>query len=242
MKLVHPKTAEGKFIDNFKPGEPWRGFQEGNAWQYTFYVPHDPEALIKKIGQDKFNARLDSIFTLSQKNAFGGGTTLDAFSGLAGLYNQGNQPNLHISWLFNYSGKPSLTQKWVRAICNEFYGTTGIHGYGYGQDEDQGQLGAWYVVASMGLFDVKGLTDIKPTLGIASPVFDKITIQLRAPYAMGKEFIIETQNNGGGNIYVQSMSLDGRKIKKTFIALDDIKKGGKLTLQMGNQPRNDYSR
>ncbi|MBT1710092.1 GH92 family glycosyl hydrolase [Fulvivirgaceae bacterium PWU5] len=242
LKLVHPKTAEGKFIDNFKPGEPWRGFQEGNAWQYTFYVPHDPEGLIKKIGQDKFNARLDSIFTLSQKNAFGGGTTLDAFSGLAGLYNQGNQPNLHISWLFNYSGKPSLTQKWVRAICNEFYGTTGIHGYGYGQDEDQGQLGAWYVIASIGLFDVKGLTDLKPTLGIASPVFDKITIQLRAPYATGKEFVIETQNNGSGNIYVQSMSLDGRKVKKTFIALDDIKKGGKLTLQMGNQPRNDYNR
>jgi predicted alpha-1,2-mannosidase len=242
LKLVHPKTADGKFIDNFKPGEPWRGFQEGNAWQYTFYVPHDPEALIKKIGRDKFNARLDSIFTLSQKNAFGGGTTLDAFSGLAGLYNQGNQPNLHISWLFNYSGKPSLTQKWVRAICNEFYGTTGIHGYGYGQDEDQGQLGAWYVVASMGLFDVKGLTDIKPTLGIASPIFDKITIQLRAPYATGKEFVIETMNNTGGNIYVQSINLDGRKVKKTFIALDDIKKGGKLTLQMGSQPRNDYSR
>jgi predicted alpha-1,2-mannosidase len=242
LKLVHPKTAEGKFIDNFKPSEPWRGFQEGNAWQYTFYVPHDPEGLIKKIGRDKFNARLDSIFTLSQKNAFGGGTTLDAFSGLAGLYNHGNQPNLHISWLFNYSGKPSLTQKWVRAICNEFYGTTGIHGYGYGQDEDQGQLGAWYVIASMGLFDVKGLTDLKPTLGIASPIFDKITIQLRAPYATGKEFVIETQNNGSGNIYVQSMNLDGRKIKKTFIALDDIKKGGKLTLQMGNQPRNDYNR
>ncbi|MCD9018592.1 GH92 family glycosyl hydrolase [Parachryseolinea silvisoli] len=242
LKLVHPKTAEGKFIDNFKPGEPWRGFQEGNAWQYTFYVPHDPEALIKKIGQEKFNARLDSIFTLSQKNAFGGGTTLDAFSGLAGLYNHGNQPNLHISWLFNYSGKPSLTQKWVRAICHEFYGTTGIHGYGYGQDEDQGQLGAWYVVASMGLFDVKGLTDLKPTLGIASPVFDKITIQLRAPYATGKEFVIETQNNGGGNIYVQSMSFDGRKVKKPFIALDDIRKGGTLTLQMGNQPRNDYNR
>ncbi|MBT1685880.1 GH92 family glycosyl hydrolase [Dawidia soli] len=242
LKLVRPKTADGKFIDNFKPSEPWRGFQEGNAWQYTFYVPHDPEGLVRKLGQDKFNARLDSIFTLSQKNAFGGGTTLDAFSGLAGLYNHGNQPNLHTSWLFNYSGKPALTQKWVRAICQEFYGTTGIHGYGYGQDEDQGQLGAWYVIASMGLFDVKGLTDLKPTLGIGSPVFDRITVQLRAPYATGKEFVIETQNNGGENIYVQSISLNGKKVKKAFIALDDIKKGGKLSLQMGSQPKNDYSR
>ena len=62
------------------------------------------------------------------------------------------QPNLHISWLFNFSGKPYLSQKWVRAILDEFYGLEGIHGYGYGQDEDQGQLGAWYVMSALGLF------------------------------------------------------------------------------------------
>jgi predicted alpha-1,2-mannosidase len=242
LKLVRPKLANGQFIDNFKPGEPWRGFQEGNAWQYTFYVPHDPDALVKKIGRENFNIRLDSIFTTSRKNAFGGGTTLDAFSGLAGLYNHGNQPNLHTSWLFNFSGKPSLTQKWVRAICNEFYGTTGIHGYGYGQDEDQGQLGAWYVIASIGLFDVKGLTDLKPSFGIGSPVFDKITIQLRAPYATGKEFVIETQNNNGQNIYVQSINLNGKKVKKSFVDHEDVKKGGKLVLQMGDRPKDDYSK
>jgi predicted alpha-1,2-mannosidase len=241
LKLVRPKLANGQFIDDFKPSQPWRGFQEGNAWQYTFYVPHDPEALVKKIGRDNFNVRLDSIFSTSQKNAFGGGKTLDAFSGLAGLYNHGNQPNLHTAWLFNFSGKPSLTQKWVRAICNEFYGTTGIHGYGYGQDEDQGQLGAWYVIASMGLFDVKGLTDLKPAMGIGSPLFDKVTIQLRAPYATGKEFVIDTQNNSGQNIYVQTISLDGKKVSKPFVNLADIQKGGKLVLQMGDRPKDDYS-
>jgi predicted alpha-1,2-mannosidase len=242
LKLVHPKLANGHFIDDFKPGEPWRGFQEGNAWQYTFYVPHDPETLVKKIGREHFNIRLDSIFDSSQKNAFGGGTTLDAFSGLAGLYNHGNQPNLHTAWLFNFSGKPSLTQKWVRAICNEFYGTTGIHGYGYGQDEDQGQLGAWYVIASMGLFDVKGLTDLQPSFGIASPLFDKITIQLRAPYARGREFIIETLNNNSQNGYVQSLELNGKKLGKPFLDLKDIRSGGKLVLQMGKNPKDSYSK
>ncbi len=242
LKLVRPKLANGEFIDNFKPGEPWRGFQEGNAWQYTFYVPHDPEALVKKVGREDFNVRLDSIFTTSQKNAFGGGTTLDAFSGLAGLYNHGNQPNLHTSWLFNYSGKPSLTQKWVRAICNEFYGITGIHGYGYGQDEDQGQLGAWYVISSMGLFDVKGLTDIKPTLGIGSPLFDKITIALQAPYARGKEFVIETNNNSSQNMYVQSLRLNGKKLTKPFVDLSDILNGGVLVLQMGDTPTDNYGK
>src|SRR5205085_5407702 len=160
---------------------------------------------------ENFNKRLDSIFTTSQKNAFGGGTTLDAFSGLAGLYNHGNQPNLHTSWLFNFSGKPSLTQKWVRAICNEFYGTTGIHGYGYGQDEDQGQLGAWYVISSVGLFDVKGLTDIKPSFGICSPLFDKVTIQNSSGYGSGKEFVIQVKNNSSSNLYIQSMTLNGTK-------------------------------
>lgn len=242
LKLVHPKLASGEFIDNFKPGEAWRGFQEGNAWQYTFYVPHDPKTLIAKIGRDDFNTRLDSIFSTSQKNAFGGGTKLDAFSGLEGLYNQGNQPNLHIAWLFNYSGKPSLTQKWVRSICNEFYGTTGIHGYGYGQDEDQGQLGSWYVISGMGLFDVKGLTDIKPGFGIGSPLFDKITIKLNPQYSSGKEFVIETKNNSGNSIYVQSMHLDGRKLKEPFIDLAAIKKGGKLVLQMGEAPKDDYNK
>ena len=240
LKLVHPKLANGQFIDNFKPGEPWRGFQEGNAWQYTFYVPHDPDALVKKIGREDFNIRLDSIFTTSQKNAFGGGTMLDAFSGLAGLYNHGNQPNLHTSWLFNFSGKPSLTQKWVRLICNEFYGTTGIHGYGYGQDEDQGQLGAWYVISGMGLFDVKGLTDLKPSLGIGSPLFDKITIRLNPAYAKGKEFVIETNNNNSQNVYVQSISLNGKKLGKPFVNLTDIQNGGTLVLQMGDKPRDNY--
>lgn len=239
LNLVRPKLANGKFIGNFEPGEPWRGFQEGNAWQYTFYVPHDPYALVKKIGREKFNMRLDSIFSTSQKNAFGGGTTLDAFSGLAGLYNHGNQPNLHTSWLFNFSGKPSLTQKWVRAICNEFYGTTGIHGYGYGQDEDQGQLGAWYVISGIGLFDVKGLTDLQPSFGIGSPLFDKVIIKLHPSYAKGKVFTIETRDNSHQNIYVQSFNLNGKKLGKPFIDLREIQKGGKLILEMGENPKDE---
>ncbi len=231
LNLVRPRLADGSFMQNFKPGEVWRGFQEANAWQYTFYVPHDPDALIAKVGRDKFNSRLDSIFSTSRKNVFGGGTTLDAFSGLEGLYNHGNQPNLHISWLFNYSGKPALTQKWVRTICNEFYGTDGIHGYGYGQDEDQGQLGAWYVISSMGLFDVKGLTDINPTIGLGSPLFNKITIKGK----QGKSFVMDIKNNSDQNIYVQSYTLNGKKLKTPFIHLTDIQNGGRMVVEMTNK-------
>ncbi|TKC12820.1 glycoside hydrolase family 92 protein [Pedobacter polaris] len=240
LNLIHPKWANGKFIENFKPSEAWRGFQEGNAWQYTFYVPHDPAALIAKMGKANFNNRLDSIFSTSQKNSFGGGTKLDAFSGLEGLYNHGNQPNLHISWLFNFSGKPSLTQKWVRAICNEFYGTDGIHGYGYGQDEDQGQLGAWYVISGMGLFDVKGFTAPDTKVGLGSPLFDKIKIKGNKKYFNGKDFTIEVKNNNATNIYVQSFNLNGEQLSSPFIRLKDLQNGGKLTLQMGANPKDQY--
>ena len=146
---MHPRLRNGEFIANFDPMQVWRGFQEGNAVQYTFYVPHMPEELIKKVGEDEFNKRLNDIFTASQPQIFSGGKEIDAFAGLRTYYNQGNQPCLHISWLFNHSGRPDLSQKWVRAICDEFYGTDGIHGYGYGQDEDQGQLGSWYVLAGI---------------------------------------------------------------------------------------------
>lgn len=241
-KLVRPKWSNGKFIDSFKPSQAWRGFQEGNAWQYTFYVPHDPYGLVKAIGKDSFNTRLNTIFETSQKNSFGGGTTIDAFSGLEGLYNHGNQPCLHIPWLFNFSGKPSLTQKWVRTICNEFYGTEGIHGYGYGQDEDQGQLGAWYVISSIGLFDVKGLTGINPAVGVGSPLFDKVTIELNPQYYKGKQFIIETKNNSRENIYVSALSLNGQKLQRPFLSFADIVKGGRLVLNMSSVATDNYGK
>ena len=238
--FVCPKKADGQFIGDFNPMQVWRGFQEGNAWQYTFYVPHDAEALAGKVGADVFNQRLDSIFTVSQKLIFSGGTEVGAFAGLQTLYNHGNQPCLHISWLFNEAGRPSLTQKWVRAILDEFYGTDGIHGYGYGQDEDQGQLGAWYVIASLGMFDVKGLTDSTPSFALGSPVFDKITIQLNNQYYKGKEFVIEAKNNSKENVYVQQYRLNGEVYPAIRIPFETITAGGRLEMDMGNRAVDDY--
>ena len=234
--FICPRDDNGKFLADFDPLKPWRGFQEGNAWQYTFYVPHDIEELIQTMGQELFNNRLDSIFTASQKNIFGGGSDIDAFSGLSTLYNHGNEPDLQMAWLFNYSGKPYLTQKWVRAICSDFYGTECIHGYGYGQDEDQGQLGAWYVMSSMGLFDVKGLTEENPTIQIGSPLFDKITIRLNPDYYKGKKFIIETKNNSGRNMYIRAAAFNGKAYNSVQIPFKKLTEGGKLVLEMDDNP------
>lgn len=242
LNFIHPKNDDGSFIGKFNPMEVWRGFQEGNAWQYTFYVPHDAPSLVAKVGRKRFTERLDSIFTVSRDKIFSGGTDVYAFAGLQTLYNHGNQPCLHISWLFNESGRPSLSQKWVRAILDEFYGTDGIHGYGYGQDEDQGQLGAWYVISSMGLFDVKGLTGINPQLFVGSPKFDRITLKLDPRYYPGGEFVIETKDNSRDNVYIENALLDGKRMKELRIPMKRIAEGGHLLLEMSDRPGSRYEK
>lgn len=235
---MHPRLKNGDWIANFDPMQVWRGFQEGNAVQYTFYVPHTPEELIKKVGVDEFNKRLDGIFAASQPQIFSGGKEIEAFAGLRTYYNQGNQPCLHISWLFHHSQRPDLSQKWVRAICNEFYGNDGIHGYGYGQDEDQGQLGSWYVMSSIGLFAVDGLTSPDPAFSIGSPIFDRVTIKLNKKYYAGDQFVITTQNNSRNNIYVQKSKLiDGKRTSAGAIRFADIVDGGSLKLTMSKKPQ-----
>lgn len=235
-KFVRPKDAEGKFLDRFNPDESWRGFQEGNAWQYTFYVPHAPEELVNLVGKTTFSNRLDSIFTISQKNLFGGGKHIDAFAGIESLYNHGNQPNLHISWLFHYAGRPDLSQKWVRAICNEFYGTDGIHGYGYGQDEDQGQLGAWYVLSAMGLFDVKALTAAEPSFLIGAPLFESVRIKL--PKEIRKnDFLIKVNQQDPNHPYIQRGTLNAKPLNDLKIKFKDLEKGGVLELTLARSPQ-----
>lgn len=237
-KFIRPKYEDGTFIEDFDPLQPWRGFQEGNAFQFTWYVPHDPAGLMKLIGKDLFNERLEKTFTESRKTIFGGGKEIDSFSGLQKLYNQGNQPCLHQPWLFNYSGKPWLTQKWTRIICDEFYGTEPLHGYGFGQDEDQGQLGAWYVLAGLGLFDVQGHASANPSFQFGSPQFEKVTIQLSN--MPDKKLVIETVNNSFENRYIQALDFNDEAINNCWIFRDEIMKGGKLTFIMGPEPNKKW--
>ena len=240
-KFIRPKKEDGKFIEDFDPMKAWDGFQEGNAYQYTWYVPHDPAALIGLIGRILFNERLETMFNDAQKSMFGGGSEeIHSFSGVEKLYNHGNQPCLHDAWLFNYSGKPWLTQKWTRKICDEFYGTEPLHGYGIGQDEDQGQLGAWYVMVSMGLFDVQGHTSSRPSFQFGSPLFEKITIKLDAKYYKGKELVIVTKNQGQNNPYIQSVTWNGKPVNNNWLYRDILMEGGEMIFTMGPKPNKDW--
>lgn len=237
-KFIRPKLPEGEFISDFDPMKPWAGFQEGNAYQFTWFIPHDPAGLIDKMGEKLFNERLERAFTESQKSLFGGGKEIHSFSGVQTLYNQGNQPCLHQPWLFNYSGKPWLTQKWTRTICDEFYGTEPLHGYGYGQDEDQGQLGAWYVMAALGLFDVQGHASANPTFQFGSPQFDKVTIQLENNPM--KKLVIETENNSMENKYVRGVQFNEKTIENCWINRIELMEGGTLKFTMDSIPNKNW--
>ena len=182
------------------------------------------------MGEAKFVSRLDSILQVSEKTKFGG-ADINAFAGLTYVYNHGNQPNLHISWLFNFTSQPWLTQKWVRKILDEFYGTGPVHGYGFGQDEDQGQLGAWFVMASIGLFDVKGLVEINPSFQFGSPLFDRIEI------ATGQHpIVIEVSRKSPGDVYIQSILVDGKRRHSNILQLKEIKQGAKVRVDLGAEP------
>lgn len=235
-KFIRPKLPNGEFIKDFDPMKGWDGFQEGNAYQYTWYVPHDPAGLIAKMGIETFNERLEKTFIESRKSIFGGGKEIHSFSGVETLYNQGNQPCLHQPWLFNYSGKPWLTQFWTRTICDEFYGTEPLHGYGFGQDEDQGQLGAWYVMAALGLFDVQGHTSANPSFQFGSPMFKRVRVQL----ADNKELVIETNNNAPDNKYIQHASFNGNPIEDCWINRAMLMNGGVLKFEMGAEPDKNW--
>lgn len=239
--FIHPKDTNGNFVANFNPKKPWGGFQEGNAYQYTFYVPHDPAGLIRKMGLNSFQTRLNEVFSQAEKSKFGGGELLDAFSGLDCLYNQGDEPDIQIAWLFNYCGQPWLTQYWVRRICDVFYGADPVHGYGYGQDEDQGQIGGWYVLAGMGLFDVQGGAGSIPTMQLGSPLFSKIIIRLDPQYYQGKSLEIEVAGDPAKDSYIQSASLNGEPLNECWIRWNTlVTRGGKLEMVLGEKPNEKW--
>jgi predicted alpha-1,2-mannosidase len=228
---MRPKEAGGPWIQEFEPVVKAIGkedsfggkdYVEGNAWQFSWFVPHDAPGLIQLMGREEFNSRLDAGFKDSKPRF------------VSQFVNHSNQPNMQAAWLFNYSGKPWLTQKWVREILEHYYGTGPVDGYP--GDEDQGQMGAWYVMSALGLFEMDGGASVNPVYEIASPVFKKATIQLDENYYEGKEFIIEAKNTSPINKYIQSATLNGKPLDSYWFYHSELVKGGKLVLEMGPEP------
>ena len=235
MKYMRPKHADGTWRKDFDPlGNHRNEFVEGNSWQYTFFVPHDVKGIMDLIGKEEFNHRLNDGFEKSVSEKF------NATGDSRGAYyiNHGNQPNMQAAYLFNYSGKPWLTQKWVRKIMSSYYGATPLHGW-LG-DEDEGQMGAWDVMSAMGLFQTDGGASVKPFYEIGSPLFEKVTINLDPDYYPGKSFVIEAKHTSAENKYIQSATLNGKILLKPWFYHDELVHGGKLVLIMGKEPNKKW--
>ncbi len=232
-KYMRPKDKNGKWLEKFDPIKTG-GYTEGNAWQYTFFVPHDENKLVSLMGADEFNKRLVFGFEQSSKLNFNAiGDKMDEV-----YINHGNQPNMEASYLFNYSGKPWLTQYWAREIMNKYYGSDPYNGWP--GDEDEGQMGSWFVMSAMGLFQVDGGASVKPVYGIGSPLFPKATIHLNNDYYKGKAFVIEAKNVSNTNRYIQSATLNGKPLTKPWLYHSDMVKGGSLVFIMGAKPNKNW--
>ena len=204
-------------------------YTEGNAWQYTWFAPHDVKGLIALMGgNEKFSDRLDSLFNQSS-NLEGTGAPSDV-SGLIGLYAHGNEPSHHIAYLYNYAGKPWKTQEIVRRILRELYGDgpDGLCG-----NEDCGQMSAWYVLSALGIYPVNPAEGIYV---IGSPALDAASIDVGG----GKSFTMTAHEMSPRNIYVQSALLNGKPLGKTYIRHADIMNGGTLEFFMGPAPNRNW--
>lgn len=227
--FMRPKNADGTWYEPFSPYHT-PGFVEGNAWQFSWFVPHDMGGLVDAIGKERFITRLDSAMYRSEKvnfNALG-----DDFSKYP--INHGNQPNMQSCYLFNYANAPCLTQKWARAIQENYYGTGTRDAYP--GDEDQGQMSAWYVMSALGLFQMDGGASTNPQYELGSPRFEKATIHLSEDYYGGNTFVIEAKNASRENKYIHSAWLNGKKLKAWKFSQKELIKGGKLVIEMKDYP------
>lgn len=231
--FIRPKDDKGNWINPFDPYHT-PGFTEGNAFNYTWFVPHNPEKLVNLMGRERFIERLDKAMIKSARANFNAAG--DNFSEFP--VNQGNQTSMEVAYLFNFAKAPWLTQKWSRAIQEQYYGTTPYDAYP--GDEDLGQMSSWFVMSAIGFFQMDGGCGAIPQYELASPRYPKITLNLGEKYNRARMFVIEAENASKENMYIQSATLNGVPVKGFRINQADVLKGGNLKIIMGNTPNKEW--
>ena len=228
IHFIRPKLEDGSWRTPYDPARSIHtvgDFCEGNGWQYTFFAPQDPYGLIALFGGDKpFTTKLDGFFT--NTDSMGEGASSD-ITGLIGQYAHGNEPSHHVAYLYAYAGEQWKTAEKVRFIMSDFYTDQpdGIIG-----NEDCGQMSAWYLLSSMGLYQVN------PSDGVfvfSSPCFKKVEVKVRG----GNTFTVEAPNNSKENIYIQSIKIDGKPYDKTYLTHEQIMSGATVEFEMSNTPK-----
>jgi predicted alpha-1,2-mannosidase len=230
--FMRAKKTDGTFREPFDPLYAQYGddYTEGNAWQYTWFVPHDVEGLIGLMGgAARFVQRLDELFSLSAKDEKY--KKVEDITGLIGQYAHGNEPSQHVAYLYSYAGQPWRTQERIHQIMTTLFDSTpaGISG-----NEDCGQMSAWYVFSALGFYPV---CPGSPEYVIGTPAFARAVIRLSG----GKTFTIRAEGLSDRNIYVQSAQLNGVAYDKAYIRHADIVNGGALTFVMGPGPNRAWA-
>lgn len=232
IRFIRPKMSDGSWRTPYDPARSVHSvgdFCEGNGWHYTFFVPQDPYGLIKLCGGDgEFVKKLDELF--SNNDSMGEHASSGDLTGRIGQYAHGNEPSHHTAYLYTYAGQQWKTAEKVSYIVNNFYTDkpNGLIG-----NEDCGQMSAWYILSSMGFYQVN------PSSGIfvfGSPLYEKLSIRTKD----SKVFTILTENNSKENIYIQHVYLNGKDYNKSYIRYSDIVKGGTLKFVMGNKPNKSF--
>ena len=231
-KLMRGKNKDGKFMAPFSPLKWGDAFTEGNSWHYTWSVFHDPQGLIDLMGgRETFVAMLDSVFTvppLFDESYYG--QVIHEIREMQimnmGNYAHGNQPIQHMIYLYNYAGEPWKAQYWLRQVMNRMYMPTPD---GYCGDEDNGQTSAWYVFSALGFYPVApGTTQYI----LGAPLFKKAILH----FENGKSLVINAPDNSDKNMYIQSMTFNGKRYTKNYLEHFELLKGGVLDIQMGDKP------
>ncbi len=225
-KFFRGKNSDGSFVSPFSPYKLLKDYTEATAWQYRFYVPHDINGLINQFGDiSSFSLALDSLFI--DNTTMG---EMQDITGIMGQYVQGNEPSHHAAYLFNYIGEPWKTQKYVRELLTNMYSSKpdGIIG-----NEDMGQMSAWYIMSSMGLYPVAPATG---EYVFGSPLFDQMKLKI----GNSKTLNIVAHNNNEKNYYVDKILFNGEEILNNYISHKVIIKGGKLEFFMSSVP--NYNR
>ncbi|MBK9155099.1 MAG: GH92 family glycosyl hydrolase [Chloracidobacterium sp.] len=222
--FMRPKTSDGKFREKFDPlSTSGQGFIEGNAWNYSLYVPHDPEGMIETMGGNRaFSQRLDRLFTMDLPDEFFAETEDITREGIIGGYVHGNEPAHHVPYLYAWTGDSWKTQERVRMILKDQYRPTPD---GLGGNDDCGQMSAWYLFSALGFYPV---APGSAQYIIGSPVVRTAVLR----FENGKTLTIEAQNQGEKNVYVRGVTLNGRPLNRDYLTYDEIHNGGKIVFTM----------
>jgi len=230
-QFMRGKTEDGKWISPFDPREPYYNFmmKEGSGWSTLWLVPHDVQGLIDLLGgREKFTAKLDDFFSTPYTAK---GICRDC-TGVIGQYVQGNQPDQQAAYLYDWAGQPWKTQELTRKILALMYGSD-KYGLAFPGMDDQGSTSSWYVMSALGFYPVDPSS---PDYILGSPIFDKATIHL----GNGHDFTIVARNNSAKNIYIQSVTLNGKPWNKPWFSHSDMVDGGTLSLTMGPLPNKQW--